>query len=380
MSILSHRYLNRHTGLEMLRIIAMLMIITLHFFSHGLKGAVSGDANIFLFRTVYAFAFASVNIFFMITGYFMVNSCFKLSRIANVWIETVFYSLLIGIVLFCQHSISIVSLIQSFFPYTTNSYWFISNYLLLLFISPFLNKLIQSVNKKSFISLIAVLLFFFSLIPSIFAENMPLGYNRGYDVIWAVVMYFVGAYINLYKIRIKKSTNIILYFVVTMAVPASFFIISKLESLNNSVISAVIGCTVGGPKIMYDYSSVLIFLSSVLLFIIFLNLDIKNIHLKKIIVFFSSLSFAVYIIHDNNLIRECIWQFINPTKYSDDMFLLVYMILCVVAVFFVCCFVEFIRQQTFGRILKKIELNKKIDNVQNRIKNGIEKKLRNKGV
>ena len=89
----------KHIGIELLRIISMLMVITLHLmlkgrFVESTNAAVNVEAWIMVFLSTVA-----VNCYVLISGFFLCEKRFKLYRVINTYIQTWFYSALTFVVL-----------------------------------------------------------------------------------------------------------------------------------------------------------------------------------------------------------------------------------------------------------------------------------------
>ena len=77
----------RDFGLDLLRIICMLMVVCLHAFNHG--GLVEGTlvpstANFYLGNAMFALCLPAVNCFVMISGYFLCTADFKLKKLISI--------------------------------------------------------------------------------------------------------------------------------------------------------------------------------------------------------------------------------------------------------------------------------------------------------
>ena len=88
----------RDSSLELLRIVAMLMIIAHHFACHG--GFYFHANSIMLNRLWHKFIFMGGSlgndIFVMLSGYFLINSkVLNLRRLFNLWARIFFYSVII---------------------------------------------------------------------------------------------------------------------------------------------------------------------------------------------------------------------------------------------------------------------------------------------
>jgi len=126
-------------------------------------------------------------------------------------------------------------------------------------------------------------------------------------------------------------------------------------------------------KNILDYTSPTILLCSISLFIIFANLNIRP-SFYKIISFFSTSAFAVYIIHTH----PCIWSVMKDyfIKYAEFNIILV--ILAVIGtaltIWIVCSLVDKVRQLLF-KIIKIDLLATKISKFAEKITNKVADKL-----
>ena len=145
----------RNTSIELLRIIAMVMIIFHHFAVHG--GFTFEEADVSISHFWYYFiqmgGKIGVNIFVMISGFFLVESkdkqVFNFKRILKFWGQVFFYSVLLTIIAWITSigEVGIKELIKMMFPLTFGTWWFASTYFVLYLIHPFLNRFLHSINK-----------------------------------------------------------------------------------------------------------------------------------------------------------------------------------------------------------------------------------------
>mgnify|MGYP003300139632 CR=1 FL=1 len=73
----------RKNGIELLRIISMLMIIVLHMLGHGgiLSSVAPTQSKYYFCWSLEGFCYIAVNCFVLITGYFMSSSKLKIEKI-----------------------------------------------------------------------------------------------------------------------------------------------------------------------------------------------------------------------------------------------------------------------------------------------------------
>ena len=269
----------RKSNIELLRVISMLMVITLHSLGRGaLKYYETIGVGYALFWFMETLSYVAVNVFVLISGYFMIKQKAKPLKIVKLLFQIEFYSLICLVIakLVFHEQINLKDLIYIFFPFTSNTYWFASSYAILLVISPFLNKAILSMERRQHLTVICVLLILFCVIPSFtfWSYNLLSG---GYDFVWFTVLYFIASYIRLYSKEeaspSKKNKYILSYFAVSALCLVIRIIFEKITSL-------VLSQPHGG--LFYIYNSIFIFPASLCLFMAFKNLEIKNKFISKL--------------------------------------------------------------------------------------------------
>ena len=337
----------RNTSLDFLRIIAMLLIITLHYLSHGgvLETVVPFSLNYYVAWIFDSLAYVAINIYVLISGYFLVFSTFNLKKLFRLVMEIWFYSIAIYIILSASGIIDfdIKSFIYSLIPISTKGYWFATIYIALYVVSPILNKSIQNMSREQLRNSILVLVFLFSILSNVFYFIDPFNVNGGNGLIWFVTLYMISSYLRLYyKPKVYKSKWIFRYLILSLLLTASRSLIEYI-TINFGLVGSPIR-----PVLFFSNNSILVALASVYLFIFFLNVRIENIIAIKIINYFAPLTFGVYLIHDNSHIRLLIWNvLVQPFNYSRVWILPIHLIVSVIIIFIVCSLVESIRMIIF---------------------------------
>jgi len=79
---------------EFLRSVAMLLIILLHFLSHGgvNQNLDYGSFDYIFFSIMRTLGYLGVNCFVLISGYFLYKSAFRFSKVMRIVLQTLFYS------------------------------------------------------------------------------------------------------------------------------------------------------------------------------------------------------------------------------------------------------------------------------------------------
>lgn len=360
--------ISRNLGIDLLRIVLMLMIVFLHFLG---TGGISGNATMFSsnYEVSYFIEIAcncAINCFALITGYVCINSKNKLSRFISLWFQVIFYTITItGIFqIFAPNLITKNEVVYAIFPIFSNQYWYFTAYFVLFIFMPYINKLLKSLSKTEFKKLVITLIGMFSVIqfiPLILSLNLDIFNIRlGNSTIWLFVLYCIGAYIKTFDVKLKNKNilNFLLYIFMVFVAWTGKYIIE------------VVSVNMGGKIIIADqllvFNSPFMLLISIFLFMFFINLDIRNKLAQKVIGLLAPVSFGVYLIHThplvfNNIIRDRFTFLIN----ESTLVLLMYITIAALVTFISCLLIDYIRLKLF-KVLKVDSLSEKIENILNK--------------
>ncbi len=187
---------SRNSSVELLRILSMLLIICSHFCVHG--GFQTNEMP-FSFNKILLQAGVlgnlGVDIFVMISGYFLSQTDFKASRIVKLMLQVSFYSISIFFILAGLKIIpfSIKASVAAIFPVLFNQYWFATTYVILCCFSPFLNLFLNNLSKRTYLIFLGVFVVIWSVLPTF--TNQSLGGNA---ICQFVMFYSIGAYVRKY--------------------------------------------------------------------------------------------------------------------------------------------------------------------------------------
>ena len=290
------KYKNRESNFELLRIFAMFLIVLHHCNVHGIfdywndNSLVLYRINNFISLFLSSGGKVGVTLFVLLTGYFSSQQNFKLKKWLSVYLQMLFYSILIFSFCFCVNpKYAQSNIIQSVFPLTHNAYWFITSWLLLYSFSPLLNVILKSSSRKNIQNYLILGLIIWIILP-IFGINMD-----NSILIYFMYLYLLGGAIKLKLICFPKKILLffflsVLFFTMTMIASALFF---WGDSIN---LWSLVGS--------FDLNTLYTLSVSLFIFYIFKDLKIKSPLIKWI----ASSMFGVYLVHDNNLISPWLWH------------------------------------------------------------------------
>ena len=148
---------NRDSRFEVLRIISIFLIVLSHFslYTNWLDQKSLSPLGTVWVMGFDAFGSVGAFVFFLISGFFGFRKSSKPSSInenftkvfrksLSVWIQTEFYSvvLLLGAVLYGVQ-IGFGSVLSSIAPFTMGTFWFVTVYILVILVSPYLIRKLQ---------------------------------------------------------------------------------------------------------------------------------------------------------------------------------------------------------------------------------------------
>lgn len=357
----------RQANLELLRIIAMLMVVMTHLVNHGnlITFAKPGTASYYIVWTLFGVNFTCINIYLLISSYFLVDSRFSSFKIAKMGGQVFFYAFGITALywLFGDVTHELKIMVFSVIPIASDFYWFVSMYVGMYLLAPIMNRLIKALTKRQLQCAIVLSMVLVSVWPNIIYFSSALNTAGGVSISWFLTIYLLGAYLRLYyEPDGKFAKKLLLAIGASLLIPLSRFVIEALLKTPLGKIS-VLDDLMWGYSVFYSYSSILVTLASVLLFTAFLNLKIRPGKLANAIVLIAGASFGVYLIHDHYYIRETLWTLIDGSAWLGKWYLLPACIGMTLAIYLVCTLIELLR----SRLFLIVDNNQKLRNVFSRL-------------
>ncbi len=297
--LLSQQKEDRNYGVDLLKIVSMFMVVVLHVFGQGgiLSKLGNGTLNWYIGWGMELLSYGAVNCFAMATGYLMINKKYKTSRIITLWLEVVFYSVLLTLVMkfIYPDEVGGHMILKSVLPVISKSYWYFTAYFALFFLIPLINTFMNKQSKRVNTLLLATALVLYSVLAtcSRFFLWDVFAINDGYSPWWLAVMYIVGAYIKKYDFmkNLKKRWCFLIYISAVAVTLVSMILLPKITKLVDY-------------QILVSYISPTVVIGSIALVLLCVKKQVKNGVGKKVLTFLSSLTFGVYIVHMHPLIYE----------------------------------------------------------------------------
>ena len=338
----------RALNMELLRILAMLFIIMHHLIINdiGFAGEMQGNSVLLydIGMVLESFFIIGVNVFFLISGFFQIKN-YSFGKIVSVIMTLYIYMLLIqGLGLLTGYNELNKALIIRLFT-TINEYWFIKIYIIVMLFSPILNMLVKQLTEKMASYFFVMYILIFCGVFFVYNDSQ-VGVNSGYSLLSACSLYIIGASISSGKITLFKERKL-----------RTLWLVYFCSLILNAIIG-LISINILHEKMdrLLAYNCPLIVISSVALLVIFAKFDIpQNSKYGKIILFFSTNTLAVYIIHSSNKVipyyRNILMGYVlEKSMIGAYIFVLPYAIV----IFIVCVLIDKVFQRVLGKTIENL--------------------------
>lgn len=329
--------MERNKNIDLIRLVSMMLVVSLHFFNHGCFLNVGGD-NFYFVSVMNTLSKVSVDCFFMITGFFLIGKdVIDISKtkqkVLSCWKQMLFYSVFVYIVLLGVGLIDFdyLTAIKTLFPISTNAYWFICIYIFLLCLLPFVSVLLKHIGYKDVIFMTALYFVYDAVWPSIGFTFWP---SKGNSVSHALLMVLIGYIVKCeMNKRLKGSASIyMLSYIVLCGAGALFTLFLKQSFI-----------TIDSPFIV---------LASTCFFVAMNKVKI-NAQIGRLLSFISPNVLAVYLIHENPAMYDVLWlKILHCDYFYSSSYLPVFYIVCIVSITTVCIIADML----IDRILRKSNL------------------------
>lgn len=291
----------RNHGIELLRIFAMLLAAVLHILKKG--GVITAsEGNLAAYSTVWlleAAAYCAVNCYALISGYVGYSDRpkpLRLARCIELWLQVVFYSVIITTV-YCiagVGSVGVSDFADAFLPVTSKQYWYFTAYIGMFSFIPLLNALVRRLNRRALVSLCIMLIAVFSLYDTFasFWKKDPLALVGGHSPLWLGVLYIFGAAMKKLRVPESMSSKKALLIYASAAVFTALFKITGDRLLR----------FVPGSLFVRDTSPTVLLCAAALL-VAFARFKPGR-KLTEFAVLFAPAAFGVYLLHVSPLVFE----------------------------------------------------------------------------
>lgn len=265
----------RQSNFEILRIIAMFLVLIVHANYMSIQAPTTEEISNDLISSatraaLESIALLGVNIFVMISGWFSIKATIKglsglLFQVFYFGIIILLYLTIIGQEQFTTGRIYQILLLHK-------SGWFVMSYLILYLLAPVLNKFSEYVSKKEFTTML-VSYFAMLVIWGFLDWSEEIG--MGYSALSMVGIYLLARYARKY-LDIRYGGK--LFFICWILNTVLYLVVLKFNI----------------PIVVKSYDNPLIILGALGLFYYFRNINVRT---SRTINYIARSTFAVYLLH-----------------------------------------------------------------------------------
>lgn len=344
----------RNSGIELLKIFAIFLVVVSHVtqtltdlnvyipfqdYVVNLSRATTDIQQLILTMLRYSGMLGN-SLFFICSAWFMVDSKTNnkrkiLQMLVDIWIISI--GILVIVLVLRGGHISGKLFLKQLFPTTFGNNWYMTCYLLFCLLYPFLNFILRSMDQRALLRTCVILIILYiglNYIEAIFFFPSRL-------ILW-VTIYFAIAYMKRYLLHSANSLKVNLILLLTGVVGncgiicVTNFLGLRIEFFADQLLHWNNNC------------SPFLLLTAIALFNIFRKLYFQS----ALINYISGLSFLIYIIHENELLRTyyrpMLWNFVYETYGYGHILMWTLVLVLIVFLFGLCC--GFLYKLTFQRV------------------------------
>lgn len=311
----------RSSNFEALRIVCMLFIVANHmimwhkFESESLDGILRCGLR--------PFFSVNTNCFVLFSGWFGIK--LKLKKILKLNSSLTFWTFVLCAfaLLYGLHEIAPMRDLLMLVPLLTKRYWFITVYVGLCFLAPYLNLFASSLPKNEFKKLLITCVVLFVLLPTLGAifNFGSLTLDSGYGIVNFVVLYLFGRYMRLHRTPQRPAWHYFLAYALLMGTCGIFQI----------MYSQILGFEF---TTLTSHDTFFEFFGAIALFCAFSRLRFAN----RFVNTMATACFAVYIIHFHPWTGKWTYESLLGIESATDAWFLFYLFVVPMLTFF-CCFI-----------------------------------------
>ena len=289
----------RESNFELVRCILMLMVVFVHYNSSKMGNAFSyvspGSIHYYFLCFVESLAIIGTNGFVLLAGFFgWKRDKISLRKPFGLILYVIGYKLLfyvLGLIIL-KEAFTVKGMIACFIP----DNWFVVLYIVLVLLSPYINCMIRSLTKKSFLTLLGTMFLLFSVLPTALdVAEMRLGIvtiglntiavsgaSSGYSIVNFVMLYLIGAFIAKFNaLPYGKRWDVLGYLACTLLIFAQ---------------EVFLGAG-------WSYANPLVILSTVFFVNLFRKIHITSPFINGV----AKASLGVFLIHTQYLVWDRFW-------------------------------------------------------------------------
>ena len=336
----------RDSNMELLRIIAMVLVMVVHanfraLPTPGVRFIAAQPTSALLQFFTEGLSIIAVDLFVLLSGWYGIRP--KMNRFAELLFQVLFFTLVgVGV----SELISPGSAVNSpdfwerFFMLGDGQYWFVKTYIGLYILSPVLNAYVEHASRRSFTWLL-VGFFAFQFIFGWYWESTT-WFRAGYSLTSFMGLYLLARYIRLYPVKcwqLNRWIDLAVYLAIALLLTVVMFHIKKHGGL-------------GGK--FYFYNCPLVIISAVHFMLFFSKFSFKS----RVVNWLAISAFAIYLTHSGTFLWTYYDDAIRRWFAAESRFVFIsYVVAMMLVVFIGSILLDKVRLLLWRPIVKRLKFN-----------------------
>ena len=315
--------------MELLRIVAMLLVMVVHANFRALPKPNAAaiavyPSSAFLQFLTEGFSIVAIDVFVMLSGWYGIR--LRLSRLQELLFQIIFFSLLCTGVFYLVEGHWPYHAIKSLLMLDQSDYWFVKCYLGMYLVAPVLNAFVESATRRQF-ELLLIAFFGFQFVFD-WLFNSTTWLLSGYSMPSFCILYLLARYLRVYHPRLtqfRQHTDLLIYLGVVAFLTIVVFVLRWRFNI-------------GG--IFYFYNCPFVILGATYLLLFFSKLKFKS----RAVNWVAISSLAIYLTHSNTHLATYYDGTIRQWFYGESRpAFLLYATLLIIGVFTASILIDKVR-------------------------------------
>ena len=304
----------RESGVELLRIVAMLGIIAHHMVvNSGIPGVLlrrGAEPSALWLQCWGMWGKTAIDIFILITGYFMCTSQLTIRRFLKLFLQIEFYTVVIWVLFWLagyeKASASNVFLVLTW-PFSLGNRFFTEAFVWFYLFIPFYNVLLKALSRRGLFLLLGLAVAMFTVSGTFFFNKYVY-----HDTLWYAVVYLLGAALRLHPFEWMASRKkCLLMLAVSVTVALASVLLLQMTRIH------AMGTRLRPYFFVSPPDKLLALATGTLAFLTFSNIPLGR---RRWINRVASVSFGVFLIHtSNNSMRQWLWRELLDIPHLPSM-------------------------------------------------------------
>lgn len=274
----------RESNMELLRCVAMLLVVGVHACFFSLGSPTAGEAHaaplpVYTRSLIQALCIGSVNMFVLISGWFGIRP--KVKSFTKLLYQVYFCTLGVYVVFIAAGwtVFSVKGLAKMLL--LVGDFWFVNAYIGLYLLAPLINAFLEKATQRQ-VEMFLLAYFVFQFLFGWVSPNAA-NFGGGYSTMSFIFLYVLAHYVRTYRMTLIQRPPRYVYLLV-------FFVTALVQAL-------IYFCTIfweikGGGR-LYLYTSPTVILMALAMLLYFSRLSFRS----RVVNWFAASSFSVYLFH-----------------------------------------------------------------------------------